>query len=186
MAYTINIPGAADIPAQSRPLMQDNCNQVATALAVDHSPFNAATEGQHVKISFTGDGIAPATNFGIYATGAAMLLRNNTANLDITTLVNSIVAGGTGQGSLTLPCGLILKFGKAQGSNVGTTTINFTAAFSAGGQCAAFVSVVDPNLPQVFHISVHSLSNTQLHVKTTNFAGTAYDNPEFYWFAVGH
>lgn len=186
MAYTTNIPAATDIPAQSQPLMQNNCNEIATALAVDHGPFNAATEGEHVKISFTGAGTVPATNFGIYATAAAMLLRNNGTNYDITTLTNSIVGGGAGQGSVTLPSGLIIKFGKEQGSNLGTVTIAFTDNFSAGGQCAAFVSVIDPNFPQLFNAAVHSLSATQLLVKVTNYSGTAYENAFFYWLAIGH
>lgn len=187
MAYTINIPAAIDIPAQSQPLMQDNCNQIATALAVDHGPFNSgATEGEHVKISFTGAGVVPATNFGLYATGAAMLLRNNGVNFDITTLVNSIVAGGVGQASLTLPCGIIIKFGQSQGSGGGPDDVLFTNDFSVNGQCVAFVSVIDPNLPQLHNASVTSLTNHRLRVRVTNYNGTAYSNAFFYWLAIGH
>jgi hypothetical protein len=186
MPYNQNIPQSFTIPSQDQPIILANFVEIATALSVDHGSFNAVTEGQHNKISFTGTGAVPATNFGIYATGAAMLLRNNGINFDITTLTNSIVNGSAGQGSVTLPCGLILKFGRTQGSNVGTTTIIFTSAFSAGGQCTALVSVMDPNFPQLFHASVESLSATQLKVKTTNYAGTAYQNAYFYWLAIGH
>jgi acyl dehydratase len=106
-------------------------------------------------------------------------------DFDITTLVNSIVTGGIGQGSLTLPCGLIVKFGKNQGSGTGIDTITFTNPFSANGQCAAFVSVISTNMPAISNAAVYSLTNTTLRAKATNYAGTAYNNAYYYWFAVG-
>lgn len=113
MAYTINIPGANDIPAQSQPLMRDNFNDIAVALAVDHVGFNNAAQGQHAKISFSGAGIAPATLFGLYATGAAMFLRNNGTNINITGRGFTLDTNGY----TYLPSGLLIKFG------LGTTVL---------------------------------------------------------------
>jgi hypothetical protein len=185
MAYTTNIPAATDIPAQSQTLMQQNCTELQTAISRNHEPLGNANSGQHINIEFTGVGTVPTTNFGLYATGAAMLLRNAGTNFDITTFTNSIVAGGEGQGSVTLPSGLIIKFGKNHGSGTGVDTIGFTNAFPTG-QLAAFVSVISTNLPAIVNADVYNLAINQIRVKATNYAGTAYSTASFYWLAIGY
>lgn len=185
MPYNPNIPQSYTIPAQDQPLILANFAQIDTSFSIDHSALGAATTGQHNKISFTGSGAVPATNFGLYATAAAMLLRNAGTNYDITTLTNSIAGGGEGQGSVTLPSGLIIKFGKNHGSGTGVDTIVFTNAFPTG-QLAAFVSVISTNLPAIVNADVYNLAINQIRVKATNYAGTAYSTASYYWLAIGY
>lgn len=183
-------PLAANRINATQPLIRNNFTTINAGFSIDHIGYDIGVDvGKHKKITLVQQ---PAPAFaageiGFYNLAGALLYHNLAGvDLDISTLNNTIVAGGVGQGSVTLSSGLILKFGLTQGSNVGPTTINFTNAFSAGGQCIALVSVMDPNFPQVFHASVQSLSATQLKVKTTNYAGTAYHNCYFYWLAIGH
>lgn len=184
MPYTTNIPAATDIPAQSQTLMQQNCTELQTAISRNHEPLGNANSGQHINIEFTGAGTVPTTNFGMYATAAAILMRNAGVNYDITTFTNGFV-GGVGQGSVTLPSGLVIKFGRIQSGGAGITTINFTSAF-AGGILVAFASVQDTNFPSVINASVYNFTNALLRAKVTNYAGTAYAVGYFSWLAIGY
>lgn len=183
MAYTPNIPAAGDIPAQSQPLMQDNCNQIATALAVDHGPFNAGTEGQHVKISFTGAGTVPATPFGIYATAAAMLLRNNGTNIDITTKAFNTATNGY----CYLPCGLLIKFGRST-TNAGghlAVPINLNAiGVNYNAVPFVFVSGTVDGVGNSIVVCVRTLTSAALNVNTRTTTGVHVDAP-FQWMAIG-
>lgn len=198
MAYTLNIPAATDIPAQSQPLMQDNCNQIATALAVDHGAFNAATEGQHDKISFTGTGAVPATNFGLYATAAAMLLRNNGTNIDITSKTfthPTYTAGGVNSTSnyFFLPCGLIVKYGTRQTLGTGSLAapINLDGIGPVIFNAIPFVLVAATRMPisslgvgaEIF-ACVRNLTSAALDVATRGSNGLAIAG-SIQWLAIG-
>jgi hypothetical protein len=193
MAYLPNIPAAADQISTSQGQIQGNFQSIGTVFDQNHADFNAGagTAGQHTFVQLQPQAPTPAFAgipgfWSSTAAGNPIMAHNAAGNdFDITTLVNSIVTGDYGQGSLTLPCGLIMKFGKQQASGTGIDSINFTNAFSANGQCAAFVSIISVNLPQIATAVVYSLSNTKLQAKVTNYAGTAYHAGSYYWFAIG-
>ena len=197
MAYTTNIPAATDIPAQSQPLMQDNCNTIASAFAVDHGPFNAATEGQHDKISFTGSGTIPATNFGLYATAAAIFLHDGANNYDITSVNGPYVINGYNCYTIYTPSGLLIKFGiGAVAGTLGQATLNLDAAGAAYPVAVTpFVFLTGCFNVNAFYTSIRSITHNQLvvNVRYGNTAMVVGDDAmlyapagsEFNWLTIG-
>lgn len=183
MPYTTNIPAATDIPAQSQTLMQQNCTELQTAISRDHEPLGNANSGLHDKVSLVTQGAAPAfaTNFGLYATAAAMLLHNGANNYDISSYSYNLA---TFQGSFTLPCGIIIKFGNSTKTGAGQVTL--TTAFP-GAILDVIVSPMDPNIPRNKTAVLSSIDDTQhFTVYASNYAGTAAAACAFYWLAIGY
>lgn len=134
MPYNQNIPQSYTIPAQDQPLILANFVEIATALAVDHGAFNAATEGQHNKISFVNGvpGAWPAgvTN-GLYATVDGIFVHTAGGDFNITSDVFAASAGEfVGNVHATrLPSGHILKYGRVQKMNAnGSQQLTFPVA----------------------------------------------------------
>lgn len=123
MAYTINIPLATDIPAQSQPLMLDNCNEIAAALAIDHGAFNTVEQGEHAKVSFVNGipGAWPAgvTN-GLYATADGIFTHSAAGDFNITANIATAYATADFAGPVyatRLASGAIIKYGRVQKLN---------------------------------------------------------------------
>jgi hypothetical protein len=199
MAYTTNIPAATDIPAQSQPLLQENCNTIATVFAVDHAAFNDDAEGDHVKISFTGAGTAPTTDFGLYATAAAMFLRNDGTNINIS--YNSFTAPDyTGDtvtityGYFYLPCRLLVKLGTNYTTAAGHIADNINldaAALGSAYTAVPFCLVCGAQTPMTssgggtnIFTSIRYLTSSALNIDTRSSAGTAVAG-SVQWITVG-
>ena len=180
MPYTLNIPGAADIPAQSQPLMQDNCNQIAAALAVDHGPFNVPAVGEHERISFIGGGVAPATLYGLYATGAAMFLRNNGTNIDMTT--NHMGAHG---GYAVFPSNVIVRSGEGDtAGSVAAGYFSITAFAPAFSQTPIVLVSASVAYPAARIVMITAIAVDQFTV-ASYAANGANALSHFYWLAIG-
>jgi len=87
-----------------------------------------------------------------------------------------------GEESVTLPNGLIMKFGLATAVANTTTTVTFDTNLDVfSGTVNAQLTLKSPGTADLFSIKVESLSNTTLVLR--NSQGTAQD---VYWQAIGY
>ena len=84
----------------------------------------------------------------------------------------------TGGESVTLPNGLIMKFGTVTASPNAVTTVTFGSAFT--DTVNAQLTLKSPGTTDLFSIKVESLSNTTLVLRNTQ--GDAQD---VYWMVIG-
>ena len=84
--------------------------------------------------------------------------------------------------SVTLPSGLKIKWGEVNGT--GNVTINFAVAFTVAPYCV-LVTPLDANFPRTQQACLLSRANNNIHVRCTNYAGTANANVTFSYFAIG-
>ena len=116
MAYTSNIPTASQRLKDSQPLIQANFNEIATALGINHGPFNTVNVGKHLFLQMPIQTVAPATNtteMGLYTktgitTNPEMYVRraNNGTEIEFTGSLQAT------DGWTRLPSGILLKWGR--------------------------------------------------------------------------
>lgn len=85
----------------------------------------------------------------------------------------------TGEESVTLPNGLIMKFGQVTATLNSNTTVTFDTAFS--GTINAQLTIVEDTAAYRWPIKVASLSNTNLGIRNTNGS-----NLTVFWQAIGY
>jgi len=131
-----NVPLSGQTLNETRDPIRNNFTAIETGLAVDHVELtvpSAGNAGKHKGIHIV-DGVPSpaigATEIGLHnlvTVGVpALLLTNGAATaIDITTLT-----GNATQGSITLPSGLIVKWGNDTTAASGLLTTNFTSAFT--------------------------------------------------------
>lgn len=183
MAYTQNIPQTGDSPTDSQPLILGNFQEIATAFNLNHGDFNGGNQGKHEFVQMPEQGAAPATaaaEGAVYTkdvSGATQLFWREESSGTEYQMTNQQVFG-SGQGSITLPGGLTLKYGFD--TNPGTTkTVTFTAPFASAVYSVTSTAVQPASSP-----------DDSIHVRAVGVAsfvsvwsGTGATN--FYWFAVG-
>lgn len=166
MAYTSAIPQSTDDPSQSQPLILGNFQEIATAFNLNHGDFNTGDQGLHKFLQMPEQGSAPATgaNEGALYTkdvsGTTQLFwREESAGTEYQMTGQQTFAAA--QGSVTLPGGLIIKYGStvtAAGSFSYTTPFptavySVTMTFSgqaSSGTCSVSSSSVSGFIPAMF------------------------------------
>lgn len=186
--YNPNIPAGTDNLSTSAGEIQNNFSQANLIFDVDHFKFNYATtasRGMHRVVTFPEIPAVPTPTLlkGVLFTksvssaselcfankdGNGVLWRGGTGT--------GLVAGTiSGTGTMTLPNGLILKWGSVSASTSGTA-VGFAAAFPTN----------------LFNVQLTPQSNTSRGVafggqSVNGFTAYAENNGTFiYWFAIGN
>lgn len=135
MAYTANIPQDSDNPSDSQPQLLANFQAINTYTSVNHVPLNDGDEGKHKFMQMPEQSAAPTTlgNEGALYTKESssvteLFFRRESDGNELQMTGGRSTVGS--QSSVTLPNGLIIKYGTATvNAGGGTTAITFTAAF---------------------------------------------------------
>lgn len=196
MAYNQNIPQATDKVNASQSQILDNFQALKTLIDVNHGTFGAADQGKHKFVTMPEQGAAPVTaadEMALYTKAVSgvtqMFLRNesNGTEVDFTSSVKS-----NSNGSLTLPCRIILKWGRATTAANGLSTVTFATAFPTAILTAyATVAVVGGSNANAEandrYARIYNYTTTQLQA-VTYIQKVARDRAAqtFTWFAIGH
>lgn len=199
MAYLNTIPQPTDQESQSQAQLLNNFDAINTFVNVNHVAFNGADQGKHKFITLPQQAVVPpgigaypptmsATEYGIYnkTNGAnpAIFVRKPGApagdvsgDVDITTLTYN---AGTYEGSVTLPCGLIMKWGFSDaGGGVSDRDIIFATAFPTN----TINIQATPHSPGVGN---HGFDLYVTYINRTHFTLHWHHTFAAYWFALGY
>ena len=142
MAYSANIPQPADNISASQSDLLNNFQALKTYFALDHNTWDATNAGLHKQVTIpnnSGADPGAAGTTGVYyaktvsgvvspyfqnAVGASVLWRSASGN----GLVTQTTGGTPSAGTMTLPNGIIMKWGYVAGAKNGTV-ISFSSAF---------------------------------------------------------
>lgn len=132
MAYTSNIPQSTDNPSDSQPQLLANFQEINTFNSVNHIDFNDPDQGKHKFMQMPEQGSAPTTaaNEGALFTQESssiteVFFRRESSGTEVQLTGGRTTVGP--QSSVTLPNGLIMKYGTVTVS--GTTIVTFTTPF---------------------------------------------------------
>lgn len=152
MTYNPSIPQSTDLISVSQGQILTNFGQLNTVFAVDHYAFNDSTAGNrglHKTVSFPAVASDPSLSGAasqVYTkavAGLTQLFFANASQITQITGVNSISSNG----SITIPGGIVLKwgnFGFSGGS--GTASVSFGLAFPNNFfSCSLLPSTVTPS-----------------------------------------
>ncbi len=196
MAYNSNIPQPGDALDQSQADLLANFQALKALIDINHETFGDPNEGKHKWISLPEQSAGPATavnEMAVYVKAVSgvsqLFLRNENSGseVDFTSATTS-----NSNGTLTLPSGIILKWGRATTAAGGSSTITFTDAFPTAILTAyattAVVGGANTNAEANDRfVRVYNYTTTQLQAVayiqkvTRDRAAQAYT-----WFAVGH
>ena len=200
MVYTPNTPLATDVISASQAVFNANFQALNTRFTEDHyeytfaggapAPYNIAVagdKGKHRKITLvrvSANPAAPGADEGRLitktATGATHLFFQNAANIyQLTGLpVTLPVLGATYEGTMTLPGGVVVKWGKFFAA-----TTNGTYNFTSG----AFPTTAAVVLLTQFSNNVRIENPVALNFTNLKFDWFACFATNFYTFiAIGH
>jgi hypothetical protein len=143
MPYNPNIPRTTDVPANSRPEIQQNFALIKQLIDVNHVTFGAAGQGKHQKVAVPISAAAPATaanEIMLYSktvSGHTQLFyrRDNVATERALT--------STGNNWCMLPNGLLMKWGEAHGT--GLVTVALGGAALGGNYATRIFASVTPS-----------------------------------------
>ena len=191
MAYQNNIPKPTDALSQSQGDILNNFAAIQQLIDVDHVDFAASNRGQHYRVTFPVQTMAPsfsAGSVGLYnlayaATSTNELFYNNATGTNYP-ISASYVNGVNNSGWAYLPSGCIMIWG--------------TASISAGGNLAVLYSPIGsfPGFsvrtaaPQLTRISS---STTTVFVTVANYSNTGFtaysstgaNGINFTWMTIG-
>lgn len=187
MAYTSNIPQAADNPSQSQQQILDNFNEIATAVSTNHGAFNNADQGKHTILNMVRQSLPQAAGategllFAALVNGASELYYGkDTANAVQMTGLQPSTGGGTATSySWDFVDGLSVRLGNI--IHTGTSTnITFDTAFPN----SAYVVLFSPQGAAAL-VSGNNVQN----LTTTGFkmasSGVAPANSRYFYIALG-
>ena len=200
MAFNQNIPQPSDALDQSQADLLANFQALKALIDINHGTFSAADEGKHKWVTMPEQSAAPTTalnDIAMYTKAVSgvtqLFLRNenNGSEVDFTSANKS-----TSDGTLTLPSGIILKWGRATSNGSGIATVTFGTAFPTailtaygttsvvGGSSATGSGPTGKNdiLTRVYNYTTTKLEIVTFIVDTPRTRNTS----ELTWFAVGH
>lgn len=129
--YFPNLPNGPDYPGDDQPGMQTNTGSISSLIAVDHIGFNVANGGTHKQVTYINPlGSDPGATgvVGVLYTknvaGVAQLFFQNSAAV---IALSAFTATISGNGSITFPGGVIMKWGTAIPGN--GSGVSFSGAF---------------------------------------------------------
>lgn len=169
MVYNRNIPGPNDILSNSQSQLQANFQQIdsgttgtGTGFSRNHVTLTDGTNGGlHNRVDFYQPVADPTvTGFAgsVYVKNVAGIPQLFYANSSLVTQLTGIT-GAAGSGTVTIPGGIVLKWGTVSVAAGFTNTITFPVPFP--GNC--FSVVVSPNTTSV------APSTSTLTVQASNF-----------------
>lgn len=186
-SYFPNVPNGPDDPADDQPLMQTNTASISSLISVDHVGFNVAKGGLHNQVTFSKNQSAPGFGTGVsdlfanVATGNSWPFWQNA--IGTFQMVNPIM-GSNANGSITIPGGLIFKFGfvnSTSSGNVAYATPFPTGVISAWGQPYFIGSNPNGNANLAIKNDASFTAAQFSWVFVTNSG--AYSG--FFWYAIG-
>ena len=204
MAININIPMPTQSLGQTWSPIQQNFNAIQAAWVVNHVDYNSVSPlaGKHTYVTMP----AQTTPPGTLATEQAIFCQNDgfgnpqlfvqspsaAALYNITgAYFNPVLPWALGsQGSLTLPSGIIVKWGFAQSSGAGLATVSFTSAFP-NAIFTAYATISDiggTNASSADNVArIYNFTNSLISV-VTYFENTARSrvSDTFSWLVIGY
>ena len=182
MAYKSTIPAATDKKKISQADLQNNFIALKALIDENHETFGAGDEGKHIKTTLTDQTAAPPASLAnevvLYSNAGELCLNKDTgAEIEFTKIT------GTTDGSVTLPSGVILKWGMLT-SAIAPVAIAFPVAFP--NHCYSINlthrhSSVGNNRDTFY---VYDLNKTNF-TPICNSANNVYQASNFYYFAIG-
>ncbi len=134
ITYNNNIPLATNSPSVDQPNMKINTNAIDTLLQVDHISFNTTNSGKHAQVTLPNPLVADPTLTGtageIYTKAISAAAQLFFANKNGPIQLTGLTTVATANGYITLPGGIIIKWGTATGSSAGSAN-TFPVAFPA-------------------------------------------------------
>lgn len=183
MAYTSNIPQAGDDPSDSQSEILANFQEIGTLVAVNHVAFNDGDQGKHKFMQMPEQGSAPSTaaNEGALYTkeesGATQLFFRDESSGSERQITGAFTAATNGQ--VTIPGGLILKWGQGNFSGSSTSgSVTYSSAFPSAAYNVQATLVGGP-----FGTSVASTSSTTGF--TIERSSGSVSGQAFHWIAIG-
>jgi len=135
MAYNPDIPQASDDPSQSQGQLLANFQALNTFLSVNHTALNDPNEGTHKFLQMPEQASPPSTGSntgGLYTKevgGTTQLFFRNESNGSERQMTGAFSTGVT-NGMVTIPGGLIIKWGRRNNLN-DNSTITFSTPFAS-------------------------------------------------------
>lgn len=177
MTYNPNIPAASDNLSTSQAQMLTNFGQLSTQFGIDHSAFNTGSgngDGTHKKITFnappspipTPGGTVSNVYPNVVSAEQELHFKNASHATQITSgglpiwkggtigdsgVVSATTGGNNSNGSMTLPNGVIFKWGR-QFIVADNTTVSFPVAFPTSCFSLTIAEVVDDVFPRGVYI----------------------------------
>lgn len=196
MAFNPNIPQPDDFQDESQTQLLANFQALKTLIDVNHETFGSANEGKHKYVTLPEQSSAPATStneMALYTKAVSgvtqMFLKNENSGSEVNF---TSATKTTTDGTLTLPSGVILKWGQASTAASGKTSHTFGVAFPTAILTAyATISVIGGT-------EANAEANDRIvriydYTKTKISAVTYVDNvsrtrvsQSFTWFAIGY
>lgn len=190
------IPNSGQSLGQTRNGIRQNFVDIDTAFTIDHVSYNAAGQGKHNKVTLpvqVADATTLANEMAIYtknvAGNPALFLRN----FNNGTVVDWTTATKANTGTLTLPSGIIIKWGRSACA-AGAATVNFatafpTAIFACWASPSTATTGINPitNNSEDYTVRIYTYTTAQLLVVgfQLNVARTRV-NTDFTWLAIGN
>ena len=170
MAYNSDIPQASDDPSQSQSQLLANFQALNTFLSVNHVALNDGTQGIHKFLQLPEQGSAPTTaanTGGLYTkevSGATQLFFRNESNGSERQLTSAFSTGVT-NGQVTIPGGLIIKWGRRDSVN-DNGVITFSPAFPSSFYSVQLTLVRDDTNSRFLYYKDGSGTASNFRVRT--------------------
>ena len=192
------VPNTGQSLGQTRDDMRQNFTSINRGFSVDHVTFNALqNEGKHNRVTFPPQGADPvlvADEMALYT----KLIGGNPAlflsDFNTASIVNFTSATKANTGTMTLPSGIIVKWGRNTTPvipNEGQQTVNFTTPFpNAIYTIYATVSVVGGSplnsAANDRYARIYNYDTTQFSVVTFILnVPRNYASQDYVWLAIG-
>jgi hypothetical protein len=194
MAYQSNKPESTDIRSQSQIDMQANFIAIKNLIDKDHKTFGDTNEGKHIQLTIPNTVVSVSlppvtgpTEVMLYAKDEALWFRkHNRPAGDVTEDIDFTTINGIINGSVKLPSGIILKWGKSSTVLVGdvpqiyTFPITFNTCYSV--MINPILGTGVKNRDSLYVTDVLAAS----FIPVCNSSGDAFvHGRNFYYFAVG-
>lgn len=186
IAFNSNIPQATDQLSVSQGQILGNFGSLNTWVNVDHTGLNAGNAGQHNKVTFPLQAMAPAFGgsdglFSLNYTGTSTVgelwLNHRNGNqypISASILSTSPSLASNSNGWCYGSSGTVLVWGRSN-VVVGSNAINISAVF--GTLAASFNAVITPDTT-FSQLTITALSNTTLTVQSSAISICR-------WFVIG-
>lgn len=206
MTFNPNIPLGNDNLSTSQGQILANFSQLNTQFGVDHIPFNTGSgngDGTHKKVTFnappspipTPTGTVSSVYPNLVSAAQELHFKNAAQTTQITSGGLPIWKGGTpgtdgvatattggtnSNGSLTLPNGIILKWG-TQENIVDSTVVTFPVAFPNNCFSVQMTPVRDDVFPRAIYLKP-GFTRTNFTIRISSSSGNMVIN----YFAIGN
>lgn len=190
-----SIPNSGQSLDQTRDGIRQNFDVTNTAFTVDHVSFNLAGQGKHNKVTFpvqAADPVLAANEIAIFSKLAGGVPALFISDQVAATVTNFTSATKANTGTLTLPSGIIVKWGRNTTDASGLQTFNFATAFpNAIFTAYATIAVVGGSGAQSEandrYVRIYNYSTTSISVVTfiLNVSRVRASNA-YNWLAIGY